>query len=61
MQDQARLRRWSMGGTTGPKIMFSSTKQSEERKTILKMKPHRVRKPLIQVAAGHSIKIITIL
>ena len=40
--------------------MFSSTEQGEERKTTLKMKPHRVRKPF-QVAAGHSIKTVTIL
>ena len=40
--------------------MFSSTEQGEERKTTLKMKPHRVRKPF-QVAAGHIIKTITIL
>ena len=60
MQGQARLRRWSTGGATGPKTMFSSTEHGEERKTTLKMKPHRVRKPF-QVAAGHSIKTITIL
>ena len=60
MQGQARLHRWSMGGATGPKTTFSSTEQSEETKTTLKMKPHRIRKPL-QAAAGHSIKIITIL
>ena len=41
------------------KTMVSSTEQSEERKTTLKMKPHRVRKPF-QVAAGHSIKTVTI-
>ena len=42
--------------------MFSSTEHGEERKTTLKMKPHRVRKPF-QVAAGHLsvIKTITIL
>ena len=45
MQGQAQLRRWSMGGATSPKTMFSSTEQGEERKTTLKMKPHRVRKP----------------
>ena len=50
MQGQARLRRWSMGGATGPKTMFSSTEQGEERKAAVKMKPHRVRKPF-QVAA----------
>ena len=33
--------------------MFSSTEQGEKRKTTLKMKPHRVRKPF-QVAAGHK-------
>ena len=60
VQGQAWLRRWSIGGITGPKTMFSSMKQGEERKTTLKMKPHRVRKPF-QSAAGHGIKIITIL
>ena len=40
--------------------MFSSAEHGEERKTTLKMKPHRVQKPF-QVAAGHSIKTITIL
>ena len=45
MQGQAQLRMWSMGGATSPKTMFSSTEQGEERKTTLKMKPHRVRKP----------------
>ena len=40
--------------------MFNLTEQGEERKTTLKMKPHWVRKPF-QVAAGHSIKTITIL
>ena len=60
VQGQARLRRWSTGGATGPKTMFSSTEQGEKRKNTLKMKPHRVREPF-QVAAGHSIKIITIL
>ena len=40
--------------------MFSSTEHGDERKTTLKMKPHRVRKPF-QVAAGHSIKTIPIL
>ena len=58
MQGQALLRRWSIGGAAGQKTMFSSTRQGEERKTTLKMKPHRVRK-LYQVAAGHSIKIKT--
>ena len=60
MQGPVRLRRWSMGGATGPKTMFSSKEQGEERKTTLKMKPHRVRKPF-QAAAGRSIKIIAIL
>ena len=60
MQGQTRLRRWSMGGATGLKTMFSSTEQGEKRKTTLKMKPHRVQKPF-KVAAGQSIKIITIL
>ena len=60
MQGQARVRRWSMGGATSTKIMFSSTEQGEERKTILKIKPHLVRKPF-QAAAGHGIKIITTL
>ena len=60
MQGQARLCRWSMGGATGPKTMFSSMEQGEERKTTLKMKPHRVRKPF-QAAAGQSIKTVTIL
>ena len=59
MQGKAQLRRWSMGGATGQKL-FSSIEQGEERKTPLKMKPHRVQKPF-QVAADHSIKIIAIL
>ena len=54
VEGHARLRRWSMGGATGPK------EQGEEGKTTLQMKPHRVRKPF-QVAAGHSIKTIAIL
>ena len=43
-----------------PKTMFSWTEQGEKRKTTLKMKPHRVRKPF-QLATGHSIKTVTIL
>ena len=43
-----------MGGATGPK----TTEHGEERKITLKTNPHRVRKSF-QVAAGHSIKIIT--
>ena len=60
MQGQARLRRWSMGGATGPKTMFISTEQGKERKTALKMKLHHVWNPF-QVAAGHNINMITIL
>ena len=32
MQSQARLRRWSMGGATGPKTMFISKEQGKEKK-----------------------------
>ena len=61
MRDQAWLRRWSMGGATGPKLSkVCSMARDEERKTTLKMKSHRIWKP-IQVAAGQSIKITTIL
>ena len=47
---KARLRWWSTGGATDLR-KFSSTKQGEESKTTLKMKPHRVRKPF-QKASG---------
>ena len=53
MRGQARLRRWSMGGATGPITNFSSMERGKERKTTLKIKP------LFQVAAGQSSKIIT--
>ena len=61
--DQCKARHGYVGGqwvAQPAQTMFSSTEQGEERKTTLKMKPHRVRKPF-QVAAGHSIKTITIL
>ena len=59
MQGQARLRRWSMGGATCPKLCLAQRSKVRKKNT-LKMKPHRVRKPF-QVAAGHSIKTVTIL
>ena len=60
MRGQARLRRWSMGGATGPITNYSSMERDEKRKPTLKRKPHRVWKPF-QAAASQSIKIITIL
>ena len=48
-----------MGGATGPKLCLAQPSKVR-KKNSLKMKPHQVRKPF-QVAAGHSIKTVTIL
>ena len=56
MRGQARLRRWSIGGATGPfKLTFAQRSMVRKEKNTLKMKPHRVWKPF-QVAPGQSIK-----
>ena len=47
-----------MGGVTGPKLSLAQRSKVRKKNT-LKMKLHRVRKPF-QVAAGHSVKTITI-
>ena len=53
------LRRWSMGGVTGPKLCLAQ-RSNVRKKNTLKMKPHQIRKPF-PVAVGHSIKTVTIL
>ena len=55
MQAQARLRRCSMGGATGPKLRLAQRSMVRKEKSTLKRKLLRFRKSF-QVAAGQSIK-----